>query len=408
MEEKEENKSKENKRDILRYQELIKNKSVLSRLYEPTEENIHLCAEYIKQGGIVGMPTETVYGLAANAFDVDACFKIFEYKGRPLTDPLIVHVSSLEMAKSIIIINKEIEQLFNLLTKKFWPGPLTIVLPANLDLISTKILAGKDTVGIRFPEHPIANKLIKYSGIPIAAPSANKFCHISPVNPYHVFEDFKEFPVKILNGGVSNFCMESTVMKICSEEKKILIFRLGAVSPDQIKEVLEQENNFKDYTIECLAKKIKVSTEELKKIENEKKGDNSVTINQDAPGQFLKHYSPKLETYLYSGDDIKDYMVEIEVNDKIVFIDYKEIMRKKYFGKKGIKENNFLELSKEGDVKIAMKNFYNYLHEAEKIPDMKYIIIIDLEKYMNDNSHKLTLLDRMWKAASFKKAKLFL
>ena len=408
MEEKEENKSKENKRDILRYQELIKNKSVLSRLYEPTEENIHLCAEYIKQGGIVGMPTETVYGLAANAFDVDACFKIFEYKGRPLTDPLIVHVSSLEMAKSIIIINKEIEQLFNLLTKKFWPGPLTIVLPANLDLISTKILAGKDTVGIRFPEHPIANKLIKYSGIPIAAPSANKFCHISPVNPYHVFEDFKEFPVKILNGGVSNFCMESTVMKICSEEKKILIFRLGAVSPDQIKKVLDQENNFKDYTIECLAKKIKVSTEELKKIENEKKGDNSVTINQDAPGQFLKHYSPKLETYLYSGDDIKDYIVEIEINDKIVFIDYKEIMRKKYLGKKGIKENNFLELSKEGDVKIAMKNFYNYLHEAENIPDMKYIIIIDLEKYMNDNSHKLTLLDRMWKAASFKKAKLFL
>ena len=115
-----------------------------------------------------------------------------------------------------------------------------------------------------------------------------------------------------------------------------------------------------------------------------------------------------METYLYSGDDIKDYMVEIEVNDKIVFIDYKEIMRKKYLGKKGIKENNFLELSKEGDVKIAMKNFYNYLHEAEKIPDMKYIIIIDLEKYMNDNSHKLTLLDRMWKAASFKKVKLFL
>ena len=407
MEEKEENDSKEKQRDILRYNELIKDKNILSRIYEPTDINIHLCAEYIKKGGIVGMPTETVYGLAANAFDVDACFKIFEYKGRPLTDPLIVHVSSIEMAKSIIIINKEIEQLFTLLTNKFWPGPLTIVLPANLDLISTKILAGKDTVGIRYPDHPIANKLIKYSGVPIAAPSANKFCHISPVNPYHVFEDFKEFPVKILNGGVSNFCIESTVMKICNQEKKILIFRLGAVSPDQIKEVLEKDNQFKDYTIECLAKKIKVSTEELKKIENEKKGDNSVTINQDAPGQFLKHYSPKLETYLYSGDDIKDYLTEIELSDKMAFIDYKEIMKKKFLGKKGIKENNFLELSKEGDANIALKNFYIYLHEAEKITDMKYIIIIDLEKYMNENSHKLTLLDRMWKAASFKKAKIF-
>ena len=118
-------------------------------------------------------------------------------------------------------------------------------------------------------------------------------------------------------------------------------------------------------------------------------------MNQDAPGQFLKHYSPKLETYLYSGDDIKEYLEEIKLNDKIVFIDYKEI-----------KENNFLELSKEGDATKVMQNFYNYLHLAEKMEGMQYIIIIDLEKYMNDNSHKLTLLDRMWKAASFKKAKI--
>ena len=401
-------KEKQNQRDILKYQELIKNENVLSRLYEPTDENILQCAEYIKKGGIVGMPTETVYGLAANAFDVDACFKIFEYKGRPLTDPLIVHVSSIEMAKKIIIINKEIEQLFILLTKKFWPGPLTIVLPANLELLDTKILANKDTVGIRFPKNDIAKKLIEYSGVPIAAPSANKFCHISPVNPYHVFEDFKEFPVKILNGGVSDFRMESTVIKICYEEKKILIFRLGAVSPDEIRKLLDSDDNFKNYKIEALAKKVKISTEDLKKIHQEKGNDNSVTINQDAPGQFLKHYSPKLETYLYSGDDIQDYLAQIEINDKMIFIDYKEIMKKKYLGKKGIKENNFLELSKEGDANIAMKNFYDYLHEAEKYPEMKYIIIIDLEKYMDDNSHKLTLLDRMWKAASFKKAKLIL
>ena len=401
-------KEKQKQRDILKYQELIKNESVLSRLYEPTEENIRQCAEYIKKGGIVGMPTETVYGLAANAFDVDACFRIFEYKGRPLTDPLIVHVSSIEMAKKIIIINKEIEQLFNLLTKKFWPGPLTIVLPANLELLSTKILANKDTVGIRFPKNDIAKKLIEYSGVPIAAPSANKFCHISPVNPYHVFEDFKEFPVKILNGGVSDFCMESTVMKICYEEKKILIFRLGAVSPDEIRKLLDTDNNFKNYKIETLAKKVKITTKDLKKIHEEKGNDNSVTINQDAPGQFLKHYSPKLETYLYSGDDIQDYLAQIEINDKMVFIDYKEIMKNKYLGKNGINEKNFLELSREGDADIAMKHFYDYLHEAEKYPDMKYIIIIDLEKYMDDNSHKLTLLDRMWKAASFKKAKLIL
>ena len=397
---------KEKEEDFLKYQELIKNPNILSRLYDPTEENIHKCAEYIKNGGIVGMPTETVYGLAANAFNVEACYKIFEYKGRPLTDPLIVHVSSIEMAKKIIIINQEIEELFNLLIKNFWPGPLTIVLKANLNLLSTKILAGNETVGIRFPVNKIANKLIEYSGVPIAAPSANKFSHISPVNPFHVFEDFKEFPVKILNGGTSKFCMESTVMKICYEEQKLLIFRLGAVSPDDLKKVLDTDDKFKNYKIECLAKKIKISNEELKKIKEEKAQDNNLTVNQDAPGQFLKHYSPKLETYLYSGDDIKEYLEEIKLNDKIVFIDYKEIMKSKFIGKKGIKENNFLELSKEGDAIKVMQNFYNYLHLAEKMEGMQYIIIIDLEKYMNDNSHKLTLLDRMWKAASFKKAKI--
>ena len=401
-----EEKEKEKEEDFLKYQELIKNPNILSRLYDPTEENIHKCAEYIKNGGIVGMPTETVYGLAANAFNVEACYKIFEYKGRPLTDPLIVHVSSIEMAKKIIIINQEIEELFNLLIKNFWPGPLTIVLKANLNLLSTKILAGNNTVGIRFPVNKIANKLIEYSGVPIAAPSANKFSHISPVNPFHVFEDFKEFPVKILNGGTSKFCMESTVMKICYEEQKLLIFRLGAVSPDDLKKVLDTDDKFKNYKIECLAKKIKISNEELKKIKEEKAQDNNLTVNQDAPGQFLKHYSPKLETYLYSGDDIKEYLEEIKLNDKIVFIDYKEIMKSKFIGKKGIKENNFLELSKEGDATKVMQNFYNYLHLAEKMEGMQYIIIIDLEKYMNDNSHKLTLLDRMWKAASFKKAKI--
>ena len=399
---------KNNQRDLIKYKELIKNPKILSRLYKPSEENIKLCAEYIQKGGIVGMPTETVYGLAANAFNVEACHKIFEYKGRPLTDPLIVHVSSIDMAKKIIIINQDIESIFNLLIKNFWPGPLTIVLKANLNLLSTKILAGNDTVGIRFPVNPIANKLIEYSGVPIAAPSANKFSHISPVNPYHVFEDFKEFPVKILNGGISQFCMESTVMKICYEEKKLLIFRLGAVSPDDLKRVLDTDERFKNYKIECLAKKMKVTNEELKKIKEKKSKDNSLTINQDAPGQFLKHYSPKLETYLYSGDDIKDYLEEIDLNNKMIFIDYKEIMKNKFLGKKGINEKNFLELSKDGNANTVMQNFYNYLHEAEKIEGMKYIIIIDLEKYMNDNSHKLTLLDRMWKAASFKKAKLII
>lgn len=394
-------KENENQDDILRYNKLILEQNVFSRVLEPTEENIKECSEYIKQGGIVGMPTETVYGLAANAFNIDSCLKIFKYKGRPLNDPLIVHVCSLEMVKRIVIIDKEIEELLDLLTKYFWPGPLTIVLKANLDKISTKILAGKDTVGIRFPDNIIAKKLIEYSGVPIAAPSANKFCHISPVNPYHVFEDFKEFPVKILNGGVSQFCMESTVIKICSNEKKIIVFRLGAVSPDAIRKVIQGNNKYKDYYIDILSKNIKLTKKDIEKSKN----DETFSLSQTSPGQFLKHYSPKLKTYLYDNEG-NDFLVEIPLNNKIIFIDYKQILYNKYIGKKNIKENNFLQLSKEGEPKEAMKNFYNYLHKAENIVNMEYIIIIDLEKYMNDNSHKMTLLDRMWKAASFKKAKL--
>ena len=143
-------------------------------------------------------------------------------------------------------------------------------------------------------------------------------------------------------------------------------------------------------------------------MKKEKKNDNSFTLNQEISWQFLKHYSPKLKTYLYSGDDIKEYLEEIKINDKMIFIDYRGIMKNKFIYKNGIKENNFLELSEDEDPNEVMQNFYNQLHEAENIEGMKYIIIIDLEKFMKENSYKLKLLDKMWKAASFKKAKLIL
>ena len=133
--------------------------------------------------------------------------------------------------------------------------------------------------------------------------------------------------------------------------------------------------------------------------------DNSTTINQEAPGQFLKHYSPKLETFLYSGDDCSDYIKEINLSDKIIFIDYMQIMYKKYYSMIK-KDENFLELSKNGSSVEVMKNFYDFLHKAELIRNKTTIIICDLEKYMEENEHKLTLLDRMWKAASFKKIKI--
>ena len=434
------------KNDILKYENLIKLPSTLSRIYDPTDQNIKICADFLKGGGIVGMPTETVYGLAANALNVDACFKIFEYKGRPLTDPLIVHVNSIKMAKSISKMNKKTEELFDFLSREFWPGPLTMIVEADLNLISTKILANHTTVGLRFPSNVYAQKLIEFSGVPIAAPSANKFCHISPVNPYHVFEDFKEFDVKIINGGITNFCMESTVIKfefiddgknesnkICVNKPycKIIVLRLGAISHKQIQESLQNSKTpkFSSIRVEPLTKNkpenVKNLIEKQEKLkENSALIGNLITINKDAPGQFLRHYSPKIETFIYDEDE---FYSEKKLEPEIIFIDFKGQLREKfgekirdfYVGKytgssgdeKGDKnsglnfdlKNYFIELSAKGDPYEAQQNLYNALHIAENMSNKQCVVILNLEKYMEENAFKLTILDRMWKASSFKK-----
>ena len=165
------------------------------------------------------MPTETVYGLGANALDADACRSIFTAKGRPLTDPLIVHVHSVEQALTLMDQKQEnaemILQLFQELAKAYWPGPLTIVVRANLDLVPSLITAETGWVGLRMPNSPIALELIKTANVPVAAPSANKFGHVSPSKAQHVYDDFHlDSEVAILDGGPCSFGIESTVMKI--------------------------------------------------------------------------------------------------------------------------------------------------------------------------------------------------
>jgi len=172
------------------------------------------------------MPTETVYGLAANALDETACRSIFTTKGRPLTDPLIVHVCSIEQATSLIDQNVDnfdkIMTIFQELTKTYWPGPMTIILKANTQILPEVITAGTGYVGLRMPNNEIALNLIKTANLPIAAPSANKFGHVSPSKAEHVYNDFYlDSEVAILDGGSCGFGIESTVMKIidsCTEE----------------------------------------------------------------------------------------------------------------------------------------------------------------------------------------------
>ena len=194
---------------------------------EKTSKTISLsdAAARIREGGVVAFPTETVYGLGANALDAAAVAKIFELKGRPRTSPLIVHVSSIEMAKKYAA---EWPPVADDLASRYWPGPLTVVVkksPAIPDIVT----AGLGTVGLRMPAHELALQLIELAGVPIAAPSANRFMHLSPTTARHVEQEFGD-AVEILDGGPCQVGIESTVVSVTSGELELL--RPGMISID--------------------------------------------------------------------------------------------------------------------------------------------------------------------------------
>jgi L-threonylcarbamoyladenylate synthase len=184
-------------------------------------------AEKIRSGGLVAFPTETVYGLGANALDAAAVRRIYELKGRPAASPLIVHVASIEMAREILA---EWPPLAEDLARRWWPGPLTLVLP-KLPVIPDIVTAGLPTVGVRMPNHPIALELIREAGVPIAAPSANRFMELSPTTAGHVrsaFGDAAGDMIDVLDGGPCQVGIESTVVSIENGELKLL--RPGMIS----------------------------------------------------------------------------------------------------------------------------------------------------------------------------------
>ena len=174
-----------------------------------TNNNISEAAQIIKDGGLVAFPTETVYGLGANALNPFAVAKIFEAKERPSFDPLIVHIASFD---DLNILSKGINENVIRLAKHFWPGPLTIVLPKS-SVVPDIVTSGLNTVGIRMPDNPIALELIKQAGCPIAAPSANKFGLLSPVNAKHVRKQLPGIGY-VLDGGNTRVGIESTIIAI--------------------------------------------------------------------------------------------------------------------------------------------------------------------------------------------------
>jgi L-threonylcarbamoyladenylate synthase len=203
----------------------------------PTSGEIERAASLLRAGRLVVFPTETVYGLGANALDPEAVARIYAVKGRPATSPLIVHVASVEMAKSLV---DAWPKNADLLTTKFWPGPLTLVLPKNSPpknpQIPDLVTAGLPTVALRMPAHPVALALLRAAGLPLAAPSANRFTQISPTTAEHVRQSLGNDVDLILDGGPCQVGIESTVLSVA--EPQPVLLRPGAVSRRQLEAVL--------------------------------------------------------------------------------------------------------------------------------------------------------------------------
>lgn len=202
-----------------------------TELLTPDEAGLQKAAELIREGQVVGMPTETVYGLAADATNRDAVAKVFVAKGRPMDNPLIVHISSMEELEQAV---SRVPELVASLADAFWPGPLTMIMPKS-ERIPMETSGGLDTVGVRMPSHPVAQALIRTAGVPIAAPSANRSGYPSPTTAQHVLADMQGRIPAILDGGACSCGLESTVVTF-DDDRTVRILRPGFVTKEMLLE----------------------------------------------------------------------------------------------------------------------------------------------------------------------------
>jgi len=322
------------------------------------DEKIKKAAEIIKSGGVVAFPTETVYGLGANAYDEQAVKKIFELKGRPQDNPLIVHISK---KQDVYIVAREIPEKAKVLIREFWPGPLTLVLPKNPS-IPDIVTAGLDTVAVRMPDHPIALKLIRLSGVPIAAPSANISGKPSATQPEHIKKYFGE-KVFLIEGKVK-IGIESTVLDLTEDVPKIL--RPGAIT----KEMIERKIG-------------KVELVEYKKAD----------FIPKSPGLKYRHYTPDAELILVLRRDkminfIKENRRDWEEERKKVCVFFFREKPKKFESSPNIK----VSISGRSLREFAKNLFKILIEEGEK-----YDILIF--EGVDERGIGLGIMNRLKKAA---------
>jgi L-threonylcarbamoyladenylate synthase len=235
----------------------------------PEPEAIAEAAELLRRGGLVAFPTETVYGLGANALSAEAVQGVFAAKGRPSTDPLIVHVSDMDGLARVCRATPPVAMK---LAQAFWPGPLTLIVPRHPD-VPVEVTAGLETVAVRVPAHPVARALLRAAGVPVAAPSANRFSRPSPTTATHVLEELGGRIPLVLDGGATPVGVESTIVD-CTVTPPV-IRRAGGVTLEQLREVIPHIAMRDEHRDEAEA--------------------------QVAPGQLLRHYAPTARLTLYAG-----------------------------------------------------------------------------------------------------------
>ncbi|MCC9020591.1 L-threonylcarbamoyladenylate synthase [Flavobacterium lipolyticum] len=311
--------------------------------------DIELAAEIVKNEGIIGFPTETVYGLAGNIYSTKAINKIYHIKQRPLHNPLIVHIKAIGDLDRIAI---EIPAIAKILAQKFWPGPLTLLLKKHPN-VSELITAGHQTVAVRIPNHPVALALLQQLDFPLAAPSANPFGAISPTTPGHVEAYFKEKLPMVLDGEACKAGIESTIVGFKGES--VVIYRLGALSKEEIEKVTGPAILFN-------------------------KEENA----PEAPGMLSKHYAP--QSTLYVTDNLSECIGRF--SDKKIgllrFMQHRE--------EQNIKHQ--VVLSPSGNLKEAASKLYAALHEL----DAMTVDIIIAERFP-DHDLGRTINDRLERAS---------
>jgi L-threonylcarbamoyladenylate synthase len=311
-------------------------------------KSITKAAALLAAGQVVAIPTETVYGLAGNALDETAVKRIFAVKKRPVSNPLIVHIASV---KELPLVAKKIPVAAQQLAAAFWPGSLTLVLPKQ-KVISHLVTAGQVTVAVRVPDHALTRQLLRATGFPVAAPSANPFNYISPVTAQHVAMQLGGKIPYILNGGRCRSGVESTIIGF--EKGKPILLRHGAIT----KEAIEA----------CLGKKIKVVP--------------TATSANRKPGMFKKHYSPKTPLTLVV------HAREAKVDAQTGYITLQQKI-------KGVPARRQIQLSKSGNLAEAAKNLYNSLILLDG-RGLKRIVA----EIMPEEGLGVALNDRLRKAAS--------